>query len=255
MKARLLVFFLISGAAVIFSRAASAAPWLEEAFDSYSTGSLNGQGGWTGNTNRITVVTTTSLTGRAACLDADENPMLPVVYQLQRPVTVPIEGRHVFSFAVRVETPTAPFGQQAAMALATSQTEVIELQIFPTTVTMTLRNEWLDITSAASWDLGTVAGGAPDLTTGTFHLFEVDLDFGKANEAMDDFVRDVRLDGQSQAHLFSSGLPGYICVQSPMCRLVLVNGATVGGPAPDAVFFDNVVGRPGWLAARHWHLY
>lgn len=255
MNARLVVAILLGLFAATLSRDTQAAAWLEERFDSYALGPLDGQGSWTGSTQRITIVSTTSLAGRAACCDADESPLLPVVWEVRRPVAVPDSGEHVFSFAVRVETPTASFAPQAALVLGSSQTAAIELEISPVTAVMWLRNDFLDCYWMASWDLGSVTGGNPDLTTGTFHVFELDLDFGEAGDPMDDLVRDVRLDGQSQTDLFSIECPAAICLEKPMDRLILVNGSALEGATPDAVFFDNVTGRPARLRARHWHLY
>jgi len=249
------------GIAILFGTIAScrvmAEPWLQETFDTYSTGPLNGQGGWTGSTQRIIVVTTNSLTGRAVYLDARENPMLPFVPQATRPVAAPISSQHLFSFAVRVDTRAAIFDNQAVFALGTDLTQAVKLTISPVTADMVINNDFLDnVPPLASWDLGTVAGGNPDLTTGTYHLFEILLDFGKSDTVFDDYVLDVRLDGQTQAQFFHPGLPGPICLQKPMDRLVLINGyAAFGSLTPSVVFFDSIVGQSGLLAARHWQLY
>ena len=231
-----------------------AAPWLEETFDSYELGPLDGQAPWTGSTRNITIVSTVSLTGRAVCCDADESPLLPVVWEVHRPVAVPDEGEHVFSFAVRVETPTASFASQATLALGNDSKWAIMLEISPLTAVMTISDDFTDCIWTAIWDLGDAPGGNPDLTTGTFHVFALDLDFTKT-VLPHDCVRDVRLDGQSQAERFSCGFPAHLWLLKPMDRLILVNGCAMEGATPDAVFFDNVTGQPALLCVRHWHLY
>jgi len=247
-------------AGMLAATAPSLAPaqmWLSESFDARSPGALRSQGWWAGNTDRICVVTTTSVAGKAVCCDGDESPMLPVVYEVHRPVDAPESGMHLFSFAVRVEARTDGGGRQAAIILRGGQTDAIELAVLPTTVEMFIRNDYLFLSCKASWDIGDVPGGNPDITTGTFHVFELELDFGRPGDVMDDFVRDVRLDGKSQAGLFSASLPGPICLETPIDRLVLVNGATtaVSGGRDDAVFFDDIIGRGATLRARHWELY
>lgn len=240
--------------ALAIAPSGGAATWLEEGFDDYEPGrSLRGQGGWTGTTGRIAVVSSNSLMGNAVFCDADEPPILgPFKLQLQRLVTVPDSGNHVFSFAVRVDARTRPFiGTQASLSLGSSRTAAIELMILPETALMTIRNEFLRIPSpAAIWDLGSVPGGNPDLTTGTYHLFEVDLDFGLAQTTRDEFVRGVRVDGQPVR-----GLEGPIWLMEPMDRLTLLNGEAVDDTQPDAVFFDGIIGRRAPSDVRRWYLY
>lgn len=231
-------------------RVTAAAPWLEETFDTYAVGPLDGQGDWTGSTRRITVVSTASLAGHAVLCDADESPMLPVVWEVHRPVAVPDAGQHVFSFAVRVETPTPSFAPQATLVLGNSDTYAIQLEISPLTADLRINNDFLDCFGLVVWDLGNVPGGHPDLTTGTYHLIELDLDFGRPGDTMDDVVRAVRMDGKS----YDFGC-GAICLQKPMDSLVLINGTAVEGSTPDAVFFDSLDGRPAALEARRWPLY
>jgi len=256
MNGRHIAFVFVGILAAAGSQPARPAAWLEETFDAYKVAPLDGQGGWSGTTQRILVVSTTSLQGNAVMLDGADNPMPPVLWQEQRPAAVPSFGRHVFSFAVRVDTLPMPFMDQGSFALASEGTRAIELKITPTSAVMTIRNDFVFMICVAAWDLGTVAGGAPDLTTGTFHRFEVDLDFGAPGEPLDDYVRDVRLDGQSQAHLFISNLPGPIFLQKPLDRLVLENGSAAwGATKPVAVFFDSIIGRPTSLVVRHWQLY
>ena len=227
------------------------APWFQETFDAYSIDLLGGQGEWTGTPFGVYVVSTNSLTGQAGFCDADFPPIMIPYIPLRRPVKVPDSGRHVFSFAVRVDTPTASFAPQAMIALGNDETWAIRLDISPLTADLEIRNDFTDCYWRASWDLGVVPGGYPDLTTGVYHVFEFDLDFGRPDDNMDDRVRDVRLDGRSQGDVFTPPCPAHICLRKPMDALFLVDGDAVEGATPDAVFFDEIVGRPApsanWL--------
>lgn len=255
MKADVVVLLAAAVSVGLVGPGTAAPAWLDETFDNYTVGPLDGQGQWTGNTRRICVVSTTSLAGNAVCCDADESSMLPVIWEVGRPVSVPDGRRHLFSFAVRVETPTASFAPQAALVLGSDQTDAIELFISPLTADMTIRNDFVDTYWTASWDLGSVSGGYPDLTTGTFHIFEIEIDLGRVGDVMDDFVLDVRLDGVSQKRFFTPDFPAYMCLEKPISRMRLINWSAIEGMVDDAVYFDSLVGRSLSLSAGRWYLY
>jgi len=240
-----------------FGSAAHAAPWLEETFDAYAPGPLNGQGKWTGLPDAITVVSTNALVGRAAYIDADAPMLPPFIPMVQRVIDVPALGRHEFSFAVKIDT-TTPFGDfQAALSLATSGMQTLAFQVESARVSITLEHPLLDvIPKIAEFDLGDVPGGLPDVTTGAYHVFAFDLDLGETTGS-GHVVRDVRLDGRSVADAFPAGLPAIIWLAGPNASLALTNGSAMQPPEaiPDAVFFDNIAGRLQALEVRRWRLY
>jgi hypothetical protein len=225
--------------------------WLEETFDAYKVGPLNGQGDWTGFTQHIIVVSTTSLQGNAVYCDADEPPTAsPVPHLVSRPVAVPQSGVQTFRFAVRVDHPSTSYSPQATLALSNGLTHAIQFDVLATSAVLTLNNDYLDCVGHAAWDLGNHPGGAPDLTTGTFHVFEFDIDFGRAGDVFDDRVQEARLDGKR----FEVGCT-LIPLLEPLNTLYLINGEWADGPTPDGVYFDGVAGEPIPSEVRAWQLY
>lgn len=235
----------------ILGRRRKPAHWLDETFEDYAVGPLLGQGEWTGVFSRVAVVSTNSLTGNAAYCDADDPPLeAPFATHVLMPVDVPDSGAHLFSFAVRVETPTTMSAPQAALELGSTATRAIQLEVLPQTVNLRINNDFLDCIGGVTWDLGSVPGGNADFTTGTYHTFEIELDFGRAGDTMDDVVRAVRMDGVS----YEFGC-GSIALLSPADTLYIVNGTSTDGAKPDAVFFDNILGFATSTPAKHWDLY
>jgi hypothetical protein len=117
-------------------------------------------------------------------------------------------------------------------------------------VNLRINNDFLDCFGQVVWDLGFAPGGNPDFTTGTYHVFELDLDFGRPGDTMDDIVRAVRMDGTSYEFGCES-----IALRNPVDTLYLVNGMSREGSKPDAVFFDKILGRPAFSAAQRWQMY
>lgn len=231
-------------------------PWLNETFDAYATGPIDGQGPWWSSTGRIAVVTTTSVAGKAVCLDADEHPLAPFYAAAELDLDFPTDGRYLLSFAVRVEARAQLYGPQAAIYLISDATRAIELEIDNEVARMYLRNDFWRCVTVGTWDLGDVPGGYPDLTTGTFHLFEIFIDLDDPTTRVDDVVTDVWIDGKSRRADFEGCWPAWIGTRSPIERLTLRNGTSEDDAGRDAVFFDNLIGRPVPSArARHWQLY
>jgi hypothetical protein len=235
------------------TRIAPAAPWLEETFDNYSTGPLAGQGEWAGTSIGVDIVSTNTLAGLAAFCDADFPPILaPINPVVQRPVRAPDSGPHLFSFALRVDAP-ARSGRQASLTLGSRFSSAVSLEVEALQLVLRLNNDFFDcVPYTATWDIGPVPGGAPDLTTGTYHIFELVLDFGQADGPYDDVVSKISVDGQRVTHGY--GCP-FIALLEPIGYLTLRDGDSPDGDLPDAVFFDGIGGQPAVSEVARWALY
>jgi hypothetical protein len=234
---------------------ASAAPWFEETFDSLRNGPLRYQNGWTGLIDEITVVSSNSLSGKCAFLDADRSQLPIIVQSVDHPLAIPTTGRQSFSFAVKIDTTTPWNDRQASLDIMTNYMNTLSFDVEAKSVVMTAQHPLLDIPPAtATWDLGTSTGASPDFTTGTYHLVEWVIEFDSATSPPAAHLVDARVDGATQASNFTR-MPAILWIAPPNVRVSMTNGSTFEGVTPDAVFFDNLLGRRAVLAAARWTLY
>jgi hypothetical protein len=242
--------------AVLAARTAFTDPWFVETFDSYHNGPLRKQGDWVGFTDQINVVSSNSLAGKAAWLDADGPQMPPAVQSVERLLDVPRMGRQLLSFVVKIDT-TTPYGdRQGALEILTDYMMTLSFTVESSSVIMTAQHPLLDIPpSTAIWDLGTSPGGRPDFSTGVYHLVEWEIGFDVATSPPAARLLDARVDGLTYASLFTRPLPAVLWIAGADVRVSLVNGSTLDGATPDNVFFDQMIGQSLAARARRWTLY